>query len=88
MLRIHKYPRTPHIEGSRLQPGDEDLDSVPLTQIAGRPLVVEEKVDGANAAISFAEDGTLRLWNVKEQTPRRNLNTSSTGVETLVASVS
>lgn len=22
---ILKYPRTPHLEGSRLQPGDEDL---------------------------------------------------------------
>ena len=22
---IIKYPRTPHIQGSRLQPGDEDL---------------------------------------------------------------
>jgi hypothetical protein len=56
-----KYPRTPHIEGSRGQPGDEDLDSVPFSEIAGRHLVVEEKVDGANAGISFGQDGTPRL---------------------------
>ena len=27
---IHKYPRTQHMEGSRLQPGDEDLEAVPF----------------------------------------------------------
>ena len=58
---LRKYPRTPHLEGSRLQPGDEDLDSAPFAQLAGRHLVVEEKVDGANAALSFAPDGSLRL---------------------------
>lgn len=58
---MHKYPRTPHLEGSRLQPGDEDLEAVPFAAIRGRPLVVEEKIDGANAAISFTEDGRLLL---------------------------
>ena len=52
--RLHKYPRTHHLEGSRLQPGDEDLSALPLTELAGRYVVIEEKVDGANAAISFA----------------------------------
>ena len=56
-----KYPRTPHLVGSRLQPGDEDLSQVPFSSIMGRHLVVEEKVDGANTAMSFAEDGTLLL---------------------------
>lgn len=58
---MRKYPRTPHLEGSRFQPGDEDLDCAPFSQIAGRYLVVEEKVDGANAGISFAPDGALLL---------------------------
>jgi hypothetical protein len=58
---IHKYPRTPHLEGSRLQPGDEDLDAVPFAEVCGRHVVVEEKVDGANAAVSFAPDGSLLL---------------------------
>ena len=58
---MYKYPRTPHIEGSRLQPGDEDLDSVPFSSIASQYVTVEEKVDGANAAISFSRDGQMLL---------------------------
>lgn len=60
-LAIYKYPRTHHLAGSRLQPGDEDLDSVPFQMLAGRYLVVEEKMDGANAALSFRPDGELLL---------------------------
>ena len=60
-FQIIKYPRTPHLEGSRLQPGDEDLSQVPFADIAGRHLVVEEKVDGANSAVSFDADGQLLL---------------------------
>jgi hypothetical protein len=59
--QIYKYPRTQHIQGSRLQPGDEDLESVPFDQIAGRHLVVEEKMDGANCGISFSPDRELQL---------------------------
>lgn len=44
---IIKYPRTPHIQGSRLQPGDEDLTQRRFGEIAGRHLVLEEKIDGA-----------------------------------------
>lgn len=58
---IIKYPRTPHIQGSRLQAGDEDLSQRRFAEIAGRNLVLEEKIDGANCAISFNEDGELRL---------------------------
>ena len=61
MLTIRKYPRTPRLQGSRLQPGDEDLERVPFAAVAGRHAVVEEKVDGANCAISFDAAGTLRL---------------------------
>jgi len=28
-LELIKYPRTPHLEGSRLQPGDEDPSRQP-----------------------------------------------------------
>lgn len=58
---MSKYPRTQHIEGSRLQLGDEDLESVPFSAIAGQYLVIEEKVDGANAGISFSTDGQMLL---------------------------
>ena len=56
-----KYPRTPHLEGSRLQPGDEELSQIPFSEIAGRNLAVEEKCDGANSAVSFSADGELLL---------------------------
>ena len=59
--RMIKYPRTPHIEGSRLQPGDEDLSQIPFSEIAGLPLVIEEKIDGANTALSFDPNGQLLL---------------------------
>lgn len=59
--RMIKYPRTPHLEGSRMQPGDEDLSQIPFAEIAGRNLAVEEKCDGANSAISFSAEGELLL---------------------------
>ncbi len=61
MPHLRKYPRTPHIEGSRLQPGDEDLTQIPFAALAGQYLVVEEKLDGANAAICFDPNGVLLL---------------------------
>lgn len=60
-VTLKKYPRTPHLEGSRLQPGDEDLSQVPFSVIKGRHIVVEEKIDGANTAISFDKNGQLLL---------------------------
>jgi hypothetical protein len=58
---IFKYPRTHHVEGSGLQLGDEDLAVYPFFSLAGRQLVIEEKMDGANSAVSFTRDGQLRL---------------------------
>ena len=60
-LEILKYPRTPHLEGSRLQPGDEGQDHVPLATLQGRHAVVEEKLDGANVGLSFTSGGELLL---------------------------
>ncbi len=59
MLKMLKYPRTPHIQGSRIQLGDEDLQQIPFDVLAGRKLTVEEKCDGANSAVSFDADGEL-----------------------------
>jgi hypothetical protein len=61
MYRLRKYPRTPHLTGSRIQPGDEDLRAVSLDHLRGQRLVVEEKLDGANTGLSFGEDGRLLL---------------------------
>jgi hypothetical protein len=60
-MSLRKYPRTRHVAGSRLQPGDEDLESVPFRELLGRHVVVEEKMDGANCAFSFGPDADLRL---------------------------
>lgn len=49
------------MEGSRKQQGDKDLKSVPFREIAGRYLVLEEKIDGANCGISFGRDKTMYL---------------------------
>lgn len=61
MEQIYKYPRTRHLEGSRKQSGDEDLKSVPFSEIEGKYLVLEEKVDGANCGISFDSGGKMYL---------------------------
>lgn len=53
MNPIRKYPRTQHLVGSGLQPGDEDLDAVPMSDLKGKHVVVEEKMDGANCGVSF-----------------------------------
>ena len=44
-----------------MQPGDEDLSQIPFSDIAGKHLVVEEKCDGANSAVSFASNGRLLI---------------------------
>jgi RNA ligase len=57
-----KYPRTQHLQGSRLQLGDEDLSQVALGDLrAHGTMVWEEKVDGANVGISFDETYQLTL---------------------------
>ena len=60
-FKILKYPRTQHLQGSRLGERDEDLSQVPFFEILGKHIVIEEKIDGANSAISFNGDGELFL---------------------------
>jgi hypothetical protein len=60
-LEILKYPRTPHLEGSRLQPGDEGQDHIRLATLQGRHAIVEEKLDGANVGLSFSQAGEMLL---------------------------
>ena len=59
--QLFKYPRTPHVEGSRFQPGDDDLGCAPFAVLQGKLIVVEEKLDGANVGISFNRNGRLLL---------------------------
>ena len=56
-----KYPRTPHLEGSRLQPGDSDADQISVNSITEGDLVWEEKVDGSNTGVSCTESMSVQL---------------------------
>lgn len=58
--RLLKYPRTQHLSGSELQ-RDDDPTTMPLRALRGQHLVVEEKLDGANAGVSFGAHGELQL---------------------------
>jgi hypothetical protein len=61
MDQILKYPRTRHIEGSKEQWGDHDLNLMSLADLKEKFLVVEEKMDGANCGINFNAQGNLIL---------------------------
>src|SRR5262249_18724465 len=58
---IFKYPRTYHLEGSGLQQGEAASSAFSFSVLDNRPLVIEEKMDGANCGISFRSDGQLQL---------------------------
>jgi hypothetical protein len=60
-LELHKYPSTPHLQGSQLQKGDSGLNKAAYGALAGRFIVVEEKLDGANAGLSFGAGAELLL---------------------------
>lgn len=59
-MDIMKYPRTQHLQGSRLQVGDHDLSQVAMDDILDHTVVIEEKLDGANTGIRF-DQGQLML---------------------------
>jgi hypothetical protein len=61
MTNFIKYPRTPHLRGSKLQDGDHDLEQADVARLGGGTLVWEEKIDGANAAFSFTSHGAPQL---------------------------
>ncbi|GLY62307.1 hypothetical protein Pcaca05_31640 [Pectobacterium carotovorum subsp. carotovorum] len=76
-IPLLKYPRTPHLEDSRLQSGDGASDQIALKALAGRYVVIEEKIDGtptrdAGRFACVIRSGTLR---------RRNANESGVAVE-------
>jgi hypothetical protein len=57
---IYRYPRTYHLEGSNLGIGDP-TKKYPIHTLHGKPIVIEEKVDGAQVGISFDEWGKMYL---------------------------
>lgn len=56
-----KLPRTLHIEGSRLMPGQVDPEAVQFNKLDGQFLVIEEKVDGAGVSISLDSHWNIQL---------------------------
>lgn len=57
-----KYPRTPHLFGSRGTEDDKHLsDRESAELIADESLIVEEKLDGTNVGIHFNEQGRMVL---------------------------
>ena len=57
-----KYPRTPHLFGSRGTDDDKHLSEVEsLGFLVDHSLIVEEKLDGTNVGIHFTPDGKMAL---------------------------
>lgn len=60
-----KFPSTPHLAllGDLSVRGDKVLSAAERDEFLRQPLVVEEKVDGANLGLSFDGGGELRAQN-------------------------
>lgn len=57
-----KYPRTPHLFGSRGTDDDKHLSEAESKAfIADDSLIVEEKIDGTNVGIHFSDSGEMVL---------------------------
>ena len=57
-----KYPRTPHLFGSKGTDDDKHLGKAESTaSIADDSLIVEEKIDGTNVGIHFSDAGEVVL---------------------------
>ncbi|WP_010587384.1 RNA ligase family protein [Schlesneria paludicola] len=57
-----KYPRTPHLFGSKGTDDDKHLgEAESLRFIADESLIVEEKLDGTNVGIHFESNGEIVL---------------------------
>ena len=57
-----KYPRTPHLFGSRGTDDDKYMDAAESERfIADASLIVEEKLDGTNVGIHFESNGEIIL---------------------------
>lgn len=64
-MEFYKFPRTPHL---LVMPGVSVRDDKVMTPqesdaFLSSPVIVEEKVDGANIGISFNESGELKFQN-------------------------
>lgn len=65
MTTFYRFPQTPHLAWLGDEPPRDDklLDIDEVEELLGGPVVVEEKVDGANLGFSTTEDGDLLAQN-------------------------
>jgi ATP-dependent RNA circularization protein (DNA/RNA ligase family) len=65
MTTFFRFPHTPHLAwlGVEAPRDDKLLDIDEVDALLGGPVVVEEKVDGANLGFSTTEDGDLLCQN-------------------------
>ena len=57
-----KYPRTPHLFGSKGTDDDKHLGEIESKEFIADPsLIIEEKIDGTNVGIHFSESGEMVL---------------------------
>jgi hypothetical protein len=66
MSAFFRFPHTPHLAwmGSGMPRDDKVLSSDEADEVLAGPVVVEEKLDGANLGFSVSPDGVLRLRTV------------------------
>lgn len=63
-MNLPHYPRTYHLEGSRVPAGEVNPEARPFrSEVQGWNLVIEEKVDGSHAGIGFSEDLDLGVFS-------------------------
>lgn len=60
-----RFPHTPHLAwlGKNNPRNDKVLSSMEASNILANPIMLEEKLDGANLGISFSEAGEIQLQN-------------------------
>lgn len=65
MTDFFRYPRTPHLVwlGEVVPRDDKVLSPSQASSLLDGPVVVEEKMDGANMGLSLDPDGCLRVQN-------------------------
>lgn len=61
MTDFRKYPRIRHLPGSARHGDDDALPWASLDELRGKVVVITEKLDGANAGVSFDAQGQLQL---------------------------
>lgn len=65
MTAFFRFPHTPHLSwlGAGAPRDDKVLAPSEVATLLSHPMLVEEKVDGANLGLSVSDDGELRAQN-------------------------